>query len=418
MLNLSSAGSSKIAVLSILTLSLTLAACSSDSSPKSEKESMEILNQVSEVYSNLDQYHFEAQITTNISADGQNQTIEMPITYAADKPGKLHMNVKGENYRMQMISNGTVTWTYMPDKNEYTKKQASSLTPESAGEGGAQQNRDVEALAQELTGQYSDITDRIKSSELLRTETIKIGDSTHETYVIKADYNPPVDMPTNNTKMSPTTFWIDQDRYIVVKQRFEVEMQSPRFNDPVLMEQVTEISSVTVDEAPEESLFAFNPPEDAKEVQEFTNTRQPSSQDSELEGSSAMNFELPSLAGNKVELEEYKGQVVLLDFWATWCAPCRRAHPHIQSVHEEFKDEGLKVLGINNENERTAREYMNENNYTFTTLLDLNNKVGNDYNVNAIPSVYIIDRQGNISSHLLGYQPESKLRKALKEAGI
>lgn len=403
-------------VLTGILLIVTITACSSQQSDAPDSEAMEILEQVSDVYSNLEQYHFEANITTDISAGGRSQIIEMPITYAADKPGKLHMDVSGENYSMQMISDGSMTWIYMPNENRYTKKQASQLT--TTNKESSPQNRNVEALVQELTGQYVDVTERIKSAELLRTETITVGDNSYDTFVIKADYNPPVDMPDSETEMSPTTFWINQDNYLVVKQQFNVTMQSPRFDSPVTMKQVTQIEGKTINEAPDESFFKFNPPSNAKEVEVLSQNQQSASQGSGMEGQTADNFTLPSLEGNKVELKDFRGKVVLLDFWATWCAPCRRAHPHIQSIHEDYKDDGLVVLGINNESERTAREYMEENDYTFRTLLDLNNEVTGNYQVSAIPSVFIINREGDISTHLLGYQPESKIRNALKEAGI
>ena len=189
----------------LLLPALLLAGCSG-SGNSSSGDAMNILNNVAERYSGLEQYVFQANIHTEITAGTQTQTISMPVTYAADKPGKLHMDVQGENYSMKMVSDGSTTWTYLPQLDEYTVKQASAITP--GDEQTTSQSRNVEALAQELTGQYKDIVKNINKAELLREETIDVEGQSYDTYVIKADYNPTMEMDPNNTTMSPTTFFI------------------------------------------------------------------------------------------------------------------------------------------------------------------------------------------------------------------
>jgi peroxiredoxin len=137
-----------------------------------------------------------------------------------------------------------------------------------------------------------------------------------------------------------------------------------------------------------------------------------------MEGQKTPAFTLPDLSGKQVSLSRYEGNVVLLDFWATWCAPCRRAHPELQELYKTYKDEGLVILGINNESRQTARKYMQENNYTFPTLLDTTDSVAREYGVSAIPYYFVVDRQGNISSRIVGYHPKSYMLQALKKAGL
>jgi peroxiredoxin len=135
-------------------------------------------------------------------------------------------------------------------------------------------------------------------------------------------------------------------------------------------------------------------------------------------GTEAANFSLKDLDGKSVELKAMRGKVVLLDFWATWCPPCRVEMPHLEKLHREFRDRGLLVVGINTEDAKTARSFMKKNKYTFTTLIDGDLKTSGAYGVDSLPTVFVIDREGKIASHCVGAQSEEELREAIKKAGV
>jgi thiol-disulfide isomerase/thioredoxin len=109
---------------------------------------------------------------------------------------------------------------------------------------------------------------------------------------------------------------------------------------------------------------------------------------------------------------------VLIDFWASWCGPCRRELPEIERLYREFKSQGLVVLGINNEDRETASEFFTNSGYTFPVLMDATGDVGKAYRVEAIPTVLILGRDGRIAAHYVGVQSDSTLRSALADAGI
>ncbi len=115
---------------------------------------------------------------------------------------------------------------------------------------------------------------------------------------------------------------------------------------------------------------------------------------------SAPEFTLPDRGGKQMSLKNLRGRVVLLDFWATWCGPCRMTMPAIQKWHEKFGKKGLIVLGINIEGRSPqVFQYIDENRYTFTCLFDQGNwqsGVTKLYGVMGIPRSFLIDRRGNL----------------------
>jgi peroxiredoxin len=117
--------------------------------------------------------------------------------------------------------------------------------------------------------------------------------------------------------------------------------------------------------------------------------------ETELLGKPAPDFTLSDVDNHEVALASLRGKPVLLDFWATWCEPCREATPHIQALHDQFKDKNLVVLGIDtNEPAEKARKYFADEKYTFGNLLGSGNDVVKNYGANSIPLVVLIDKDG------------------------
>jgi thiol-disulfide isomerase/thioredoxin len=162
----------------------------------------------------------------------------------------------------------------------------------------------------------------------------------------------------------------------------------------------------------------FTPPPGARQVESLA---MPGTEpaESELVGKAASPFSLKGLTGKPTTLASLKGKVVLLDFWASWCGPCRIEMPTIDKLDRELKAKGLVVLGVNvGEKAKTASDYIKKNNYGFAILLDSDSQVSERYGASGLPTVVVIDKQGNISSHFIGVQSEEVLREALRKAGI
>lgn len=114
-------------------------------------------------------------------------------------------------------------------------------------------------------------------------------------------------------------------------------------------------------------------------------------------------------------LAEYRGRkVVVLDFWATWCGPCRMAMPGLQAVKDQFKADSPEILSINQgESAAQAGDFMKKRNYDFHVLLDPETAIGAKYSVQGIPTLVVVDKAGVVRLIQVGYSPNESDLKAM-----
>ncbi|MCB8917207.1 MAG: redoxin domain-containing protein [Ardenticatenaceae bacterium] len=117
-------------------------------------------------------------------------------------------------------------------------------------------------------------------------------------------------------------------------------------------------------------------------------------------GSEAPSFVLADLAGNPVSLADFRGQPVIINFWATWCAPCRIEMPELQAAYDQYQADGLVILAVNREEDlATVQAYfVDEMGLTFTALLDEQAFAANVYNVFNMPTTYFVDPAGMVTA--------------------
>ncbi|MGE5618840.1 MAG: TlpA family protein disulfide reductase [Sphingomonadaceae bacterium] len=131
-------------------------------------------------------------------------------------------------------------------------------------------------------------------------------------------------------------------------------------------------------------------------------------------GNLAPDFSLKGLDGQTVRLSELRGKPVLVNFWATWCPPCRQEMPDLEKVYQRYRDEGVVFLGVNKEEDaETVRKFVEQNRYSWTFLLDSDGKVGNSYWVSGIPTSYFVDREGIVRDIHIGILNVSLLEAKL-----
>jgi peroxiredoxin len=119
----------------------------------------------------------------------------------------------------------------------------------------------------------------------------------------------------------------------------------------------------------------------------------------------APDFTIDDLSGKRISLKSLRGTVVFLNFWATWCIPCRQEMPTMEKLHREFKDQGLEVVAVNfRETGKEVRKFISELGLTFTILLDKNGKVSEEYGAWSLPLSYFINRKGEFVGKVIGYR--------------
>ena len=123
-------------------------------------------------------------------------------------------------------------------------------------------------------------------------------------------------------------------------------------------------------------------------------------------GGMAPDFSLPARSGKAVALKELRGQVVMINFWATWCGPCRQEMPLLEQMHKKYQPMGFTLLGINVEPDSSGAEgWLKQTPVSFPILFDRENRVSKLYNVAGMPSSVLIDRKGNVRYLHRGYKP-------------
>lgn len=121
-------------------------------------------------------------------------------------------------------------------------------------------------------------------------------------------------------------------------------------------------------------------------------------------GKLAPEFELKDISGSRVKLSEARGKVVLLNFWAEWCVPCRAEMPFMENLYKAFKDKGLVVLAVSvDKSAKAVKTFVSDKKLTFTVLMDKDKEVSFDqYGVMGFPTTFLIDKKGVVAEKFIG----------------
>ena len=131
----------------------------------------------------------------------------------------------------------------------------------------------------------------------------------------------------------------------------------------------------------------------------------------------APDFNLKDQYGVTHSLENYKGKVIFLNFWATWCPPCKKEMPDVESIYKEYGEnkKDVIILGVNSEKENEVKKFLKDKGYTFPTVIDENSEVMRKYFIQAFPTSFVIDKEGNVYGYVMGGLTKEQIRQVIEE---
>jgi peroxiredoxin len=131
-----------------------------------------------------------------------------------------------------------------------------------------------------------------------------------------------------------------------------------------------------------------------------------------------VDFTLADLRGKSWTLSELRGKVVVVNFWATWCPPCRKEMPDLEALYNRFKGEGFVVLAVSDEDAAKVRPFIAERQVTYPILLDPGRKVNDLFQVEGIPKTFVYDRDGKLVAQSIDMRTRKQFLGMLAEAGL
>jgi thiol-disulfide isomerase/thioredoxin len=288
------------------------------------------------------------------------------------------------------VSDGDKFWNYRAQSNQYM-----------VGEHGT-----FPTYLSEYQLNLRDPLNNLKEARLIRQEVLETGESKHTCDVIEAAYET---QGSSKVEMGPIEIWVDRESRLVWK--ISVSLVYDMLYDGGKSGRIPSTDSIvyssirTLPAVPPDA-FVFRPPEGSTEQKFGASDKNAQA----LLGRPAPDFKLTNLDGNEVHLAGLQGKVVLLDFWATWCEPCREEMPKLEKLSKKFRDKNVTVIGVDVlEDAETVRTFVKKNGYTYPILLtSSNDTVIQDYAANAYPSFVLIDQSGTVADYKTGSSTDNE----------
>ena len=355
----------------------------------------EVLEKTRSAYGSLKAVHLIAEREETTYLNGNPLSASSECELAAGPGNRYYARFKLPNEEAIVASDGSNIWRALASKKQWTKVSAAALESDSDEE------ESENASANDLHGVMQSIllyhllalAKNAQDPVIVKEEDFKLGHTKLHGYLVRGHKDQLV-----------FELLVDQQSFLVV--RAKEQRKSPQG----LMEVITKVKQLELNQAAFDSLFAFEPKRGWNEVEMLV---LPGEQRMLLTGERAANFTLKTLDGEPVALANLQGKVVVLDFWATWCGPCRTELPLIEKLRAEFGD-AVEFYGVNDEDTSTVKKFVKEKDLHMPVLLDSRREVHARYGVRAIPTLLIIGPDGVIRQHLIGSRPEPVLRKAIQ----
>ena len=359
------------------------------------QSAQDVLNHVAEVYSHAKTVHIVAkrdEVWSRQRHAASVATVEFEVALRGGRDYFARSKAGGQE--SIAVSDGEHTWKALPSKKQWMQVAAASMENNAENEPPDLRAADLRSsMTRVLAGRYVALAKAAENPRMTGEDELKMEGAKIRCYVIR----------TSAGGMDHE-LWVDQQRFVVLQDKEKGQV------DGMLADLHLKVSAIEINSQLADSLFQFEPGKGWSEAEMLL---LPGEEHMMLTGSRAAGFALKTLEGEPVALEQTRGKVVVLDFWATWCPPCREELPSIEKLREEFAGQ-VQFFGVNNEDSGTVKTFLKNHKYELPVLMDAKRQVDRQYGVSAIPTMFIIDKQGVIRQHFIGSRSEAKLRQAIQ----
>jgi TonB family protein len=378
-------------VMLMLLLAATGVAYAESSS--SSGDQLDILNQAASVYRRASNLQLKGKKIHERHDEFVDNVTTTPFTLILTPDNKFRLETTTEAGTDLQVCDGQSHWDYSARTNKYS---TAAGTPDPI----------------HLFNDRVDLrllTGHLLNAEFLRQEALQAGAGEHLCDVIQVHYQRTHQSP--NAEFGDVLFWIDHNTHLVWKTKMPVATEVGQSGAKTSSFETTIYTDVQMSLNLPADTFMFTPPPGATEQKAGGADPREA-----LVGRPAPDFKLRDLNGEDMQLASLKGKVVLLDFWATWCGPCRMTMPKLNNLFKQFHKKEVAIVGIDEgEDPETVRSFIRDHGYEYPILLTARgDPVLQSYLAYALPTTVVIDKNGVVADYRVGdSSTEEMLRQTL-----
>jgi thiol-disulfide isomerase/thioredoxin len=354
-----------------------------------------LLTETAKSYREARSFNIQRRLDAKARSD-MSESWSKSFSSVAAAPGNRYRREDKSDYSWEIRqSDGANEWQWDPWRKQYAEVRVNDsvdAAPSPADTG--------------WVGWLKQIDKKLAAGKLQPAETIEIDGRKVNCMVVVGP--PPAKEWPDPTMKQQSTYWIDRDRKVVVREQLTIISTVPEHKFEFA--NTTSYTTVELNPTLPDSLFTFTPPNGAERIPRFEFGSVV------LVGKPAPQLRLKTLDGKDFDLTSLLGRPVLIDFWATWCVPCRQSMPAVAKIYEEFHSKGLEVVGVNiGDDPEVVTRFVRKNNLSSTHLEDPDIVTEQHWGQAGIPRLVLIGKDGKVLFDSDGWDEneEKKLRSAL-----